>query len=550
MIPSSTLATRLARVDGRLERLEDVLPADHDHRVDPGDEQVGHGRALKPVGVVLQPVDLHQLGGDVEPVAQAAQADRHLLGGAPPARRRSPAPAPSAPRRRRGRAGRRPPRRSRRCRRARRPARARPRRRAGGGRPLRCGEAVQDVVDDPVALLLAQEHVARQRGAARDSRPAGRAAAARRAGRCARTRRTGRAARGRGADGAAAPLDRNPPGAAGHGAFTTSSRRLHGRVTGRASPRRKVSARCTRRSRRRSCGPGSWRSGPSRAPGTGARPHAVALGPRARAAGGAGAPRRPDRAAGGAVRDGVGRAAARRRTARWTSTSTSCARSWRTRSRSGGSSTPTSGSATASSRSLHTFFTGREQAGNRWARRPARVGCDTTKKEGLMRTSRFMPALARGRAGAAVSPRAAATTAPAARRLGASSSGVGGTLNGAGATFPQPVYQEWAARFQKDSGTTVNYQGIGSGGGIAQFTAGTVDFGASDSAMTDEEITAAQKKGEPGARPDGARRGDGLLQPQRREVRPQARRRRRSRTSSSARSPSGTTRRSRARTPA
>ncbi len=73
----------------------------------------------------------------------------------------------------------------------------------------------------------------------------------------------------------------------------------------------------------------------------------------------------------------------------------------------------------------------------------------------------------------------------------------GGTLNGAGATFPQPIYSEWAARFKKAQGTTVNYQGIGSGGGIAQFTAGTVDFGATDSAMKDEEIAAAKKKGDP-----------------------------------------------------
>jgi phosphate transport system substrate-binding protein len=80
---------------------------------------------------------------------------------------------------------------------------------------------------------------------------------------------------------------------------------------------------------------------------------------------------------------------------------------------------------------------------------------------------------------------------------GSKTAQLGGSLNGAGATFPQPVYQEWAARFQEKSGVTVNYQGIGSGGGVAQFTAGTVDFGASDSAMTDEEITAAQKKGEP-----------------------------------------------------
>ena len=74
---------------------------------------------------------------------------------------------------------------------------------------------------------------------------------------------------------------------------------------------------------------------------------------------------------------------------------------------------------------------------------------------------------------------------------------LGGTLNGAGATFPQPVYQEWAAQFQRKHGTTVNYQGIGSGGGIAQFAAGTVDFGATDAAMTDEELATAAKKGKP-----------------------------------------------------
>src|SRR6201990_2683374 len=71
----------------------------------------------------------------------------------------------------------------------------------------------------------------------------------------------------------------------------------------------------------------------------------------------------------------------------------------------------------------------------------------------------------------------------------------GGTINGAGATFPAPVYQEWAARFKEDQGTTVNYQGIGSGGGIAPFSAGPVDFGATDSAMKDDEIATAKKKG-------------------------------------------------------
>jgi phosphate transport system substrate-binding protein len=73
----------------------------------------------------------------------------------------------------------------------------------------------------------------------------------------------------------------------------------------------------------------------------------------------------------------------------------------------------------------------------------------------------------------------------------------GGKINGAGATFPQPVYDEWGSRYKDKSGTTVNYQGIGSGGGVAQFTAGTVDFGATDSAMKDEEVAAAKKKGDP-----------------------------------------------------
>jgi phosphate transport system substrate-binding protein len=78
-----------------------------------------------------------------------------------------------------------------------------------------------------------------------------------------------------------------------------------------------------------------------------------------------------------------------------------------------------------------------------------------------------------------------------------SSAQLGGTINGAGATFPAPVYSEWANRFKQEAGTTVNYQAIGSGGGIAQFTEGTVDFGATDSAMKPDELAAAEKKGQP-----------------------------------------------------
>lgn len=68
------------------------------------------------------------------------------------------------------------------------------------------------------------------------------------------------------------------------------------------------------------------------------------------------------------------------------------------------------------------------------------------------------------------------------------------TLNGAGATFPVPLYERYFAEFKKKNpGITVNYQGIGSGGGIKQVIAGTVDFGGSDAAMTDEQIAAVDK---------------------------------------------------------
>jgi phosphate transport system substrate-binding protein len=80
---------------------------------------------------------------------------------------------------------------------------------------------------------------------------------------------------------------------------------------------------------------------------------------------------------------------------------------------------------------------------------------------------------------------------------GGSASSGGGTLNGAGSTFQAPLVGEWANHFKESNGVTVNYQPIGSGGGIAQFTAGTVDFGGTDAAMKPEELSAAQKKGDP-----------------------------------------------------
>jgi phosphate transport system substrate-binding protein len=61
-------------------------------------------------------------------------------------------------------------------------------------------------------------------------------------------------------------------------------------------------------------------------------------------------------------------------------------------------------------------------------------------------------------------------------------------LNGAGATFPYPIYSKWFSDYARETGVRINYQSIGSGGGIRQLTAGTVDFGASDAPMTDAEM--------------------------------------------------------------
>ncbi len=62
------------------------------------------------------------------------------------------------------------------------------------------------------------------------------------------------------------------------------------------------------------------------------------------------------------------------------------------------------------------------------------------------------------------------------------------TLIGAGATFPYPIYAQWAYTYHKVTGTKLNYQSIGSGGGIAQIKAKTVHFGASDAPMKAEEL--------------------------------------------------------------
>ena len=65
-------------------------------------------------------------------------------------------------------------------------------------------------------------------------------------------------------------------------------------------------------------------------------------------------------------------------------------------------------------------------------------------------------------------------------------------LTGAGATFPYPIYSKWFSDYATLTGVKINYQSIGSGGGIRQLSEGTVDFGASDSPMSDDELSKAK----------------------------------------------------------
>ena len=68
-------------------------------------------------------------------------------------------------------------------------------------------------------------------------------------------------------------------------------------------------------------------------------------------------------------------------------------------------------------------------------------------------------------------------------------------LTGAGATFPEPIYSKWFSEYSAaHPGVTINYQAIGSGGGVRQMTAGLVDFGASDMPVTDEQLATSKTK--------------------------------------------------------
>jgi phosphate transport system substrate-binding protein len=97
---------------------------------------------------------------------------------------------------------------------------------------------------------------------------------------------------------------------------------------------------------------------------------------------------------------------------------------------------------------------------------------------------------AMGLAACAPSDRQSSDTA-----AGGVSTSSGVALTGAGATFPYPIYSKWFSDYAARTGVKINYQSIGSGGGIRQLSEGTVDFGATDSPMTDAEM--AKAKGGP-----------------------------------------------------
>ena len=69
----------------------------------------------------------------------------------------------------------------------------------------------------------------------------------------------------------------------------------------------------------------------------------------------------------------------------------------------------------------------------------------------------------------------------------------GSTLNGAGATFPAPLYQRWFQDYASSTGNRVNYQSVGSGAGVRQFLAGTVDFAASDEPIKPAEAAKVKR---------------------------------------------------------
>ena len=86
---------------------------------------------------------------------------------------------------------------------------------------------------------------------------------------------------------------------------------------------------------------------------------------------------------------------------------------------------------------------------------------------------------------------AVATAAGLALAVAFASNALAADITGAGASFPYPIYTKWADAYKKQTGTGLNYQSIGSGGGIAQIKAKTVTFGASDMPLKADELEQA-----------------------------------------------------------
>ena len=80
--------------------------------------------------------------------------------------------------------------------------------------------------------------------------------------------------------------------------------------------------------------------------------------------------------------------------------------------------------------------------------------------------------------------------AAATAHVGGSAAAFAQDITGAGASFPAPIYAKWADAYNKATGVRINYQSVGSGAGIKQIKSKTVDFGASDAPLKDEELAA------------------------------------------------------------
>jgi phosphate transport system substrate-binding protein len=104
---------------------------------------------------------------------------------------------------------------------------------------------------------------------------------------------------------------------------------------------------------------------------------------------------------------------------------------------------------------------------------------------------RSSPVLALGAALAVALAVAACNKSPAGSSSAQTAAADGAVISGAGATFPAPVYSKWADAYRTQTGLSLNYQAIGSGGGIKQIQAATVDFGASDKPLKPEDLDKA-----------------------------------------------------------